>query len=164
MDMKKILVFAAILMIAVTSLSIISASNSNTIVMGKITESSIEASNFVDSSLPTGPGMSSSASSKMVTFDYTINAEIDISNMSDADKNALSKAIDGGNCSLVINMTDSSGSISMETYAGIDSINIEGNSLFIKDSDSMTASHFSADSVKITGIGLNDKGKHFVTI
>ena len=148
MNMKKILIACIVLLAIVSSLSFVSASD--TILMGKVTNSEM---NIDDAS----------SSASEIKFD--VNLEVDLSEMSDSDRKLLDAAIKDNDTALIINFTcGDSIKIAIWNYQAMKDISIENNTLYVKNhTDTYTlGTGVEANNLKISGMSLNTtKGQMF---
>ena len=139
MNFKKILTIALILATICITLTAISASNIETIEMGKITKGTV--------------GISHSSGESDETYDFDI--EVDISKLSDSDKKTLEDIIKDDGTVFVVNATSNTGKVTFSDYMGIDEAYINGNTLVIKNSLKLPYVGGSQDSYQIDTISLN---------
>ena len=153
--------FIALMCVGLVSAEYNYAADSNKIIkMGELTSSNVDISNIQEKSTPL-PG-SGGSDFTLMSFDYSADAVIDISKMSDSDRNALEKALLDKNTTLTLNMTSDSSSISMTMYQDIDSMTIEGDTLHVKDSGSQSTGDVSG-SVELKAVELESSGVKFIT-
>ena len=150
MNFKKILAISIILIALSLSLSAVSAGSP--IELGKIVSAPVEMGSTTSGpSLPSGFG--SSGVTQLNKVEFTANIQIDISKMSDGDKDLLKKAIEDDNKTVTLNGTADT-SISITLYQGAD-LSIDGDTLNVAVSSNYSTAgeggELEISSVEVTG-------------
>ena len=149
MNFKKILGIGLILVTLCVGLSVVSASL-EPINMGDITHSTIDITSFDQSS---------------GNLKFTSDIDVDISDLSAADKDSLKKAIEDKDTAHILNMTcGSSIQITLWTYDGVADAEIDGDTLHIKNTkQNYKLIGASPDDLQITGVAFNTtEGQLFI--
>lgn len=153
MNFKKVLAMTIILMVLSISVGAVIAGSA--IDMGKITSSDFsigDVSSKAPLSSPVPVGSSGSAgSTQLYDVEFTADAQIDISKMSEADKKLLTKAVEDKNTSLIFNLSGKA-DISVELFQGGE-FSIDGDTLKVHASTSYTSIDGSTD-VELKSVGL----------
>ena len=146
MDFKKILAIALVLAALCLCVSAVSAFDlgslsgpSEPVYIGEITKDTVKISHTLGD--------------PDETYKFTI--EVDISDLSDSDRKALEDAIGKDNTEFVINSTSDVGKVTFTDFNGLDDVYIDGDTLYIKNSQTFPYANDSEDSYSITAISFN---------
>ena len=139
MNLKKILAIALILVTLCITLTAISATDFEIVDIGKITKGTVEVRH--------------GASDSDVTFKFIV--EVDISDLSDSDKEDLEKAIKDDNLAFIVNATSDFGKVTFSDYQGLDDAYIQGNRLFIENSQTVPYVADTSDFYQMDAIAMN---------
>jgi hypothetical protein len=165
MNFKKILTISIILIALAVSIGVVCA-ESNGINMGKITSSNVNINNVEPIASPTntpisGPGLSSSSSSSgEYNVDFSADAQVNISKMSEKDKKILTEAVNNGSGIIVLDITDGH-SMTIELHQG-GTMSIDGDTLSIQGTSSYTVPS-STGEIKLNSVGVKTSDNHLFT-
>lgn len=160
MNFKKILAIGLILIALSISVNAVCA-GTTTVDLGKITSASVDVNGITERPTVSGPTFgtpSPSTPTKEYSVDFTANIQIDISKMSDADKDSFRKALDEGNNTLILNITDGNMRVSIELPNQGD-VSIDGDTVNIGVSTSYTT-HTNSGNPTLTSVGIRTGDNH----
>ena len=144
MNLKKTLVFTIILVALCMAVSVVSASLLEPIEIGDVTSYDLKMTDFDESTSQ---------------VDFTTTAKVDISDLSESDKELLEKAIKDDNTAFILNLTaGTSIKITISTFQGVDDAHIDGDILYVRHDSSyrsLSGNGLEMDDLDLKAISFN---------